>query len=55
MLADRIAVMRDGRLVQIGTPHELLTAPADDYVGQLMRTPRRQAEVVDMLVARDRA
>ncbi len=55
MLADRIAVMRAGRLVQIGTPHELLTAPADDYVAQLMGTPRRQAEVVDRLLARDGA
>jgi osmoprotectant transport system ATP-binding protein len=52
ILGDRIAVMNGGRLVQVGTPHELLTSPADDYVGQLMATPRRQAEVVDALMAR---
>jgi len=52
MLADRIGVMRDGRLVQIGTPHELLAAPADNYVAQLMGTPRRQAELVDGLLGK---
>ncbi len=52
LLGDRIAVMHAGRLVQVGTPHELLTAPADGYVRQLMETPRRQAEVVDTLMAR---
>jgi osmoprotectant transport system ATP-binding protein len=51
LLGDRIAVLHEGRLVQVGTPHELLTAPADDYVGELMRTPRRQAEIVDSLIA----
>ena len=51
LLGDRIAVLHEGRLVQIGTPHELLTAPADDYVDELMRTPRRQAEIVDSLIA----
>jgi glycine betaine/proline transport system ATP-binding protein len=31
-LGDRIAIMKDGLLVQIGTPEELVTEPADDYV-----------------------
>ncbi|MGY2079707.1 quaternary amine ABC transporter ATP-binding protein [Modestobacter sp. SYSU DS0657] len=31
-LGDRIAVMRDGRIVQIGTPEQILESPADDYV-----------------------
>lgn len=33
-IADRMAIMRDGRIVQIGTPEELILAPADDYVAQ---------------------
>ncbi len=49
-LADRIGVMHDGRLLQLGTPRELLTRPADDYVDRLMSTPRRQAAVVDALI-----
>lgn len=31
-IADRMAIMRDGAVVQIGTPAELITNPADDYV-----------------------
>ncbi len=49
-LADRIGVMHDGRLLQLGTPRDLLTRPADDYVDRLMSTPRRQAAVVDALI-----
>jgi len=35
-LGDRIAVMRDGRIVQIGSPEEILTDPANDYVAQFV-------------------
>ena len=31
-LGDRIAIMRDGEIIQIATPAELVTKPADDYV-----------------------
>jgi glycine betaine/proline transport system ATP-binding protein len=31
-LADRIAIMKDGEIIQIGTPEELVLAPATDYV-----------------------
>ncbi|MBS3808327.1 MAG: glycine betaine/L-proline ABC transporter ATP-binding protein [Bacteroidales bacterium] len=31
-LGDRIAIMKDGFIVQTGTPEEILTHPADDYV-----------------------
>jgi len=31
-LGDRIAIMKDGYIVQNGTPEEILTNPADDYV-----------------------
>jgi len=31
-LADRIAIMKDGAVVQVATPEELVLAPADDYV-----------------------
>jgi glycine betaine/proline transport system ATP-binding protein len=36
-LGDRIAVMRDGDVVQVGTPEELVGAPADDYVADFVR------------------
>lgn len=35
-LGDRIAVMRDGRVVQVGTSEQILSAPADDYVAQFV-------------------
>ena len=31
-IGHRIAIMKDGRIVQIGTPEEIVTQPADDYV-----------------------
>jgi glycine betaine/proline transport system ATP-binding protein len=31
-IGDRIAIMQDGRIIQIGTPEEILQHPADDYV-----------------------
>ena len=53
ILAERIAVLQAGRLVQTGTPHELLTAPAADCVRELMATPRRHAQVVSTLMTRN--
>jgi osmoprotectant transport system ATP-binding protein len=46
LLADRIGVMRGGRLVQLGSAAELARSPADDDVARLLDTPRRQARVV---------
>jgi len=46
LLADRIALMRNGRLVQVGSPHELFAAPADDFVRAMMDTPRRRASAL---------
>jgi osmoprotectant transport system ATP-binding protein len=37
LLADRIAVLRRGRLEQIGTPAAVLSAPATPYVAELIR------------------
>ena len=50
VLADRIGVMQAGRLVQIGSPAELIRDPADEYVSQLLATPRRQAQRIDELL-----
>jgi glycine betaine/proline transport system ATP-binding protein len=35
-LADRIAIMRQGEVIQIGRPNDILRAPADDYVAQFV-------------------
>jgi glycine betaine/proline transport system ATP-binding protein len=36
-LGDRIAIMRDGAIVQLGTPEDLVGSPADDYVENFVR------------------
>jgi glycine betaine/proline transport system ATP-binding protein len=63
-LGDRILIMRDGEIVQVGTPDEVVAAPADDYVRDfvsdvprshvltlrwVMRAPR-EGEALDGLV-----
>jgi osmoprotectant transport system ATP-binding protein len=44
LLADRIVVVRNGRIVADGTPDALLNGAQNDYVRELMAAPRRQAE-----------
>ncbi|PKM64483.1 MAG: glycine betaine/L-proline ABC transporter ATP-binding protein [Firmicutes bacterium HGW-Firmicutes-20] len=35
-LGDRVAIMRDGRVIQIDTPEAMITNPADDYVREFI-------------------
>jgi osmoprotectant transport system ATP-binding protein len=52
-LADRVAVMYRGELRQLGTPHQLMTEPADDYVARLMDMARHQVAELRPLLAPD--
>lgn len=36
-IGDRVCIMRDGRVVQIGTPEEILTQPATGYVAEFVQ------------------
>ncbi|NQT05534.1 MAG: glycine betaine/L-proline ABC transporter ATP-binding protein [Dehalococcoidia bacterium] len=36
-LGDRVAIMRDGEIVQLGTPEEIVTSPSDDYVREFVK------------------
>ena len=36
-IGDRIAIMKDGQVVQVGAPEEILRNPADDYVRSFVR------------------
>ena len=36
-IGNRIAIMKDGRIIQIGTPEQIVTAPADDYVREFVQ------------------
>ncbi len=40
-LADRIGIMKDGRMVQLSTPEEMVLHPADDYVAEFARNAPR--------------
>lgn len=40
-LADRIAIMKDGEMVQVATPEELVLNPATDYVAEFTRDVSR--------------
>jgi osmoprotectant transport system ATP-binding protein len=44
LLAGRIAVMRDGELLQVATPKELAARPANDFVRRMIEIPRHRAE-----------
>ncbi|HEY40257.1 MAG TPA: glycine betaine/L-proline ABC transporter ATP-binding protein [Dehalococcoidia bacterium] len=42
-LGDRVAIMKDGEIVQIGTPQEIVNEPADEYVSEFVKdVPRGQ-------------
>ena len=40
-LGDKIAILKDGRLSQVGRPEEILLEPADDYVADFVRDVNR--------------
>jgi peptide/nickel transport system ATP-binding protein len=40
-IADRIAVLRNGRLVELGDADAVLADPADDYTASLVALARR--------------
>ena len=42
-LGDRIAIMRDGEIVQMGTPEEIVMAPENEYVSEFVRDIRKEA------------
>ena len=55
-LGDRIAVMRDGRIVQIGSSEEILSDPANDYVAQFVAdVDRTRVLTASSLMHRPRA
>ena len=39
-IGNRIAMLKDGQLIQVGTPQEILLTPADDYVDRFVQRHR---------------
>ncbi len=52
-LGDRIAIMRDGRVVQLGTPEDLVGSPADEYVTNFVRDIPRSHVLTLRWIMRD--
>jgi osmoprotectant transport system ATP-binding protein len=50
LMADRIAVMKDGKILQIGTPRELLNSPEHSYVSEIIEMPKRRASQLEKLI-----
>ncbi len=54
-LGDRIVIMRDGAIVQEGSPEEIVTRPADDYVTEFVRDVSRAKVIRARAVMREPA
>ena len=52
-LGDRILIMRDGEIIQVGTPDEVVAAPADDYVRDFVSDVPRSHVLTLKWVMRD--
>ena len=51
-IGDRIAIMRDGKFVQVGTPAEVVLNPADEYVRNFVRDmPRSHVVPVEAVMS----
>ena len=63
-IGDRIAVMKDGYIVQLGTPEELITQPTDDYIrafiqdincAQVLKTGTIARQTIPLILGQDSA
>ncbi len=52
-MADRIAIMRDGLIEQVGTPHDVFAKPANVFVGSFIGTPQMNLVEAELQSASD--
>ena len=52
-IGDRIAIMRDGEIVQEGSPEEIVTLPADDYVSSFIQDVSRAKVIQAKAIMQD--
>lgn len=50
LMADRIAVMKGGELLQLDTPHELVSRPAHDNVREMVEMPKNRAARLEAIM-----
>ena len=54
-LGDRIAIMRDGEIIQEGSPEEIVTLPSDEYVTEFVRDVSRAKVIQAKTIMREPA
>ena len=52
-LGDRIAIMRDGEIIQVGSPEEIVTLPSDEYVTDFVRDVSRAKVIQAKAIMRE--
>ena len=52
-LGDRIAIMRDGEIIQEGSPEEIVTLPTDEYVTEFVRDVSRAKVIQAKAIMRE--
>jgi osmoprotectant transport system ATP-binding protein len=52
ILADRVAIMQEGKIVSIGSPHELVSNTDNAYANKLLDAPRQQSEKLEKILKR---
>ena len=52
-VGDRIAIMRDGEIIQEGSPEEIVTLPSDDYVAEFVRDVARARAIRAKAIMRE--
>jgi len=51
LLADRVAVMKTGELLQIASPSELFSNPQHDYVQRILDLPKKRADRLETILS----
>ena len=54
-MGDRMAIMKKGEIVQVGSPDEVIANPADDYVMRFVSDEREQMRRAEEVLVRSRA
>lgn len=50
LMADRVAVMKDGKILQFDTPRTLLNHPQHEFVRQMIELPKKRADSIEDLM-----
>ena len=50
LMADRVAVMKEGKILQFDSPRRLLNQPAHEFVQQMIALPKQRADSIEALM-----